>query len=92
MVTLDETRRALTGRELDWLLFDDRGCVALCETAGFGEIPDAALRHGEEKLLEYADAIESILREVEDTGGYREEGQAGPCQRVHRGAPPVPVE
>ncbi|MDF1800938.1 MAG: hypothetical protein P1V81_17345, partial [Planctomycetota bacterium] len=76
MDIIEEARAGLEGVEFDWLLRDVEGQVALCETAGFGEVPDALLRYGKDRLDAYSDAIASILEAIPE---------GGPCQQEGRG-------
>lgn len=75
MDVIEEARAGLEGFEFDWLLRDADGFVALCETAGFGEVPDVLLRHGTEQLDAYSEAIASILRAVPENGTCRQKGK-----------------
>ena len=74
MVDLDEALSAAAGYEFDWLLVDSEGAVALCLNAGFGEIPDAVLALGAERIDEYAAAVGEIPKALPENGGYREDG------------------
>lgn len=71
---IDQARSELTGFEFDWLLRDEAGFLAVCETAGFGEVPDALLAHGAERLKEDEEAIGGILQADLTEAGCREQG------------------
>jgi len=72
-VLLDENREKLKGGEFDFLLFDRSWNLALCETAGFGEVPDVVLELGESNFDEYADCITGLLASLRETGNFQEE-------------------
>lgn len=61
MDAIERTREALTGCEFDWLLRDATGHLALCETAGCGDVPDALLALGVERLRRDEETIAAIL-------------------------------
>ena len=74
MDVLDQTRSDLEGTEFDWLLVDADGCLALCETAGFGEIPDGLLSRGTTALLnEYRESLCRLLLTLPENGSCTEE-------------------
>mgnify|MGYP001240079952 CR=1 FL=1 len=74
MDPLDTIRAALAGLEFDWLLADDEGRLALCETAGYGEVPDAVLALGEDALSgAYATSVSEILTALPERGGCTQE-------------------
>ncbi len=59
------------GAEFDWLLQDQEGHVALCQTSGFGDIPRSILVRGR-AAVEADDArLESLACALPVTGGYR---------------------
>ena len=72
MEDLDPCIHALAGYEFDWLAIDREGFVALCETGGFGEVPEQVLRMGVERLADYGPAIQSILTELPEVGRYQQ--------------------
>jgi len=74
---LVKARESLEGSEFDWLLVDSLGCIALCETAGYGEVPDILLSVGPSKFDAYSVRIEQLLKLlpercdfVEENGGF----------------------
>ena len=75
MEAIERTRQELVGSEFDWLVADANGCLALCLTAGCGEVPDSLLRHGGPQLERYSAAVASILDRVPENGSCRQEGR-----------------
>ena len=76
MDVLDRARAAIAGSEFAWLLVDANGAVARCETAGFGEVPDALLAHGAKPLpVVLPEAAEGLYV-------YAWQPWAGPYQRM----------
>lgn len=73
MVDLDGALSALSGFEFDWLMVDSGGALAVCQTAGFGEVPDALLALGVERVERYRDELDGLLDALPEIGGAREE-------------------
>ena len=64
----------MSGFEFDWLVIDKKGHLAIFETAGFGEIPDTVLEIGQQRIEQYSNAIENLLKLPVITT-YEEENQ-----------------
>jgi hypothetical protein len=72
------TRDSLYGLEFDWLAFDADGHLALCSSAGYGEIPAVVLENTSED--DAWNAAESLLLTLPVIGEATAEGRGpGSC-------------
>ena len=67
------------GLEFDWFALDSHGLIAICSSAGWGEIPSAVLQTStpDDTPDHY---VEQLVTELPAIGGYRTEGRGpGSC-------------
>ena len=71
---------AFVGLEFDWFAIDGAGQLAICASAGWGEIPAAILASAGAGNTPDA-YIGALIQSLPETGGYRCEAQGpGTCQ------------
>ncbi len=71
---------AWSSLHFDWFAVDPGGHLALCSTAGFGEVPQSVLREST-KQARPGDCIEELLRTLDVIGKARSEGPGpGSCE------------
>jgi hypothetical protein len=79
-VPMPVARRDIYGLEFDWLAIDATGAIALCASAGYGEIPLAILRHST-SVESGADVDRRLIAALPVIGGHRVEGHGpGWCE------------
>jgi hypothetical protein len=74
------TREELCGLEFDWFAVDSKGLLALCSSAGYGEIPAQVLRActAEDQPERH---IPELIARLPEIGSYATEGQGpGSCE------------
>ncbi len=72
----DEVR----GGEFDWFAVDAKGHIALCSTAGYGEIPASVLAASTDEVSPI-DCIEELVRTLPATGKAESQGRGpGSCE------------
>jgi len=74
------TRDEVHGGEFDWFAVDAKGHIALCSTAGYGEIPASVLAASTEEVSPI-DCIDELVRNLPAIGIATSEGRGpGSCE------------